>query len=427
MFQNWIDSDFDDDLNLDFKFAKPLPPRKSSVKKSANATVVKTPGKFSITEKPLSNSNQPWAEKYTPKDTTQLAVNPKKVSEVKTWLSFNLRSKKPGILMLLGPPGSGKTATIKILAKECQFSIQEWINPNENVEYSSDKNFEMPYISQAKSFRNFMTRANKYQSLGNAGTNKIILLEDLPSFSNNNSEEFHTILKLPRLFPLVIIQSEETLSNSKKSDLFNQDFLDENAVHTINFNAMTLTSLTKVITSIAQGQKCPVPDKNAINSLVASTNGDIRAAINAFQIGAATKMFKRGVFEGSTSLQSSKKKTGKKSSGKSDSNLAVIGGKDVNIDLFHAIGKVLYCKRSEETESQNFHVSKHRLRQKLIIDPEELIENVPMSLDSFTAFLHQSCTDFYTDIKSLSGAIENLSIADPFFNEWTVSFYLEIQ
>ena len=64
-------------------------------------------------------------------------------------------------------------------------------------------------------------------------------------------------------------------------------------------------------------------------------------------------------FEGQTSLgpsskkkkgPASGKKPGKKDKAGGDSNLALasIGGKDPTLDLFHAMGKVLYCKRDEE-------------------------------------------------------------------------------
>jgi cell cycle checkpoint protein len=104
--------------------------------------------------------------------------------------------------------------------------------------------------------------------------------------------------------------------------------------------------------------------------------------------------------------------------------LAVIGGKDPTLDLFHAIGKVLYCKRTDEPEQQPLppHMIK-RTRNELVIDPEELLDKIPSSPDSFAAFLHQNYPDFYSNIKDLSQAAENLSIADPFFNEWTVSIY----
>lgn len=415
--KNWIDCDFDDDLNLDFEFAKPLPPKKitTPVQRKTSAPTVKHREKA-----PTKNLQlQQWSDKHAPKNSADLAVNVKKVSEVKVWLEFNLKSKRPGILLLLGPPGSGKTATIKVLAQEVNCYVQEWSNPLENIEYSGDQRSEVPYISQSKSFNNFMIRANKYLSLGH-GKSKIILLEDLPNFIYKNLDDFHNVLRNgTRLFPIVIIQTDE----QKVKDILPQEFIEELLIHVINFNAVTATNMAKALGNIAQLEKMPLPDKNALTSLAASTNGDIRAAINAFQIGCATKQYRKKVFEGSTSLQSSKKKPKNSTQNtNTDSNLAVIGGKNVNLDLFHALGKVLYAKRTDEMESREKKLLSHdqnKARYKLEVDPEELLENIPMSTHSFAAFLHQSYLDFFTDIKDLSNAAENLSICDPFFHEWT--------
>ena len=291
LLQDWIDSDFDDfndfDDGLDLtevEFAKPLPPKP----KKANGTSFRKPSEPQKTCKEVTNKyeQRPWIEKYAPKRSTDLAVNVKKVSEVRTWLEFNMKSgKKPGILLLLGPPGSGKTATIKCLAQDIHCHVQEWTSPNENVDYT-DEMSEIPYVSQTKSFRNFMLRANKYASLGQAKS-KILVLEELPHFIHKNLDEFHSILRSNfRLFPLVIIQSEEI------RETFPADFIEELAIHVIHFNAITPTSLAKVLTSIAQAEKVPVPDKNVMSSLATSTNGDIRAAINAFQVGCATKEYR---------------------------------------------------------------------------------------------------------------------------------------
>lgn len=100
--------------------------------------------------------------------------------------------------------------------------------------------------------------------------------------------------------------------------------------------------------------------------------------------------------------------------------MAVIGGKDHNLDLFHAIGKVLYCKRTEELESTpRYQLPDDKLRKSLQMNPEELMNNLPLSGNAFTTFLHQSYPDFFSNIKNLSSAAENLSFADSFFNEWT--------
>ena len=42
-----------------------------------------------------------------------------------------------------------------------------------------------------------------------------------------------------------------------------------------------------------------------------------------------------------------------------DTSLSKIGGKDPTIDLFHAIGKVLYCKREEDKEAERLGIEIH--------------------------------------------------------------------
>jgi hypothetical protein len=65
-----------------------------------------------------------------------------------------------------------------------------------------------------------------------------------------------------------------------------------------------------------------------------------------------------------------------------------------------------------------------KCRQKLIINPEELLDNVAMSESGFVAFLHQSYVDFFSNIQSLSDAAEYLSLSEPFFDEWTVNKFV---
>jgi broad-specificity NMP kinase len=42
------------------------------------------------------------------------------------------------ILVLTGPPGTGKTATMRVLAKELGFQLREWITPINNNTYTED-------------------------------------------------------------------------------------------------------------------------------------------------------------------------------------------------------------------------------------------------------------------------------------------------
>ena len=88
-----------------------------------------------------------------------------------------------------------------------------------------------------------------------------------------------------RLFPLVFIQSESSTKEDHMRRLFPQQLIEDLDIAVIHFNSIAPTNLIKSLNVIAQSEKIQLPDKQALNSLATSTNGDIRAAINAFQIG----------------------------------------------------------------------------------------------------------------------------------------------
>ena len=466
----------------------------------------------------LKNGVSMWSTKHEPKNADDLVIHPKKVEEVKAWLRDAFKSSvenpnlcqenKGNIILLTGPPGCGKTATIKALSHDLKFSIQEWTNPTSSVEYKRTNDdyviFErdtqeflpkedtIQYESQIKGFSRFMTRANRYGilpgldheksisfSIGNSNTNKvlkrkIVLIEELPTFVYRDTNEFHSILKRYTNnyntrdgFPLVIIQSENKSSKVGSKDdhlrkLFPPEFLSENNIRHIQFNSVSPTNMIKGLTSIAMiessyGERSfRIPDKASLSALAASVNGDIRAAINALQFACLNNYctdsdFKQ-CFDSYTTLASSSTSHSKKAlnskkknsnvsnpakGNKKENQLATIGGKDPTIDLFHAIGKVLYCKREEDEEgakslAEDMNLLPHKLqkisgplsyaRRALKVNPEELLEHIPISTpDAFTAFLHQSYLDFFggdTGIHDVANAAESLSLADPFFNEW---------
>lgn len=100
------------------------------------------------------------------------------------------------MLLLVGPPGCGKTTTLLTLAKEMGCTILEWVNPVSDVGGSEagvgfchlamlEIVLYLPYLqflivsyadpqpgdlmvypeSQTAQFRNFLVRANRYPSL----------------------------------------------------------------------------------------------------------------------------------------------------------------------------------------------------------------------------------------------------------------------
>ena len=342
--------------------------------------------------------------------------------------------------MLTGPAGAGKTAVLTSVTRELGMSVQEWVNPIEQVNYNNERMFDdgsysyqdtINYVSKTKQFKEWL-RGSKYSSLSDGkGPNKVILIEDLPS---QKTEELHDILdsylssksKVPIVF--IISESPTTKKSGSVKQVFPPQIIEKLRISTINFNPVTTTNMVKTMTRIATmesqrgARKFRVPDKMTLEHLAESVGGDIRAGINALQFSCLndTSDLKQA-FESVSKIASSKSKGGgKKTDNKVVSELSKIGGKDQGLVMFHALGKVLYAKREETFENQELpdHL-KSNARKLLKSNPDEVLEKSTLSADAFNCFLHQNYFPFYSKLEDCQRLSEYFSLGDMFMNEWS--------
>uniref|UniRef100_A0A8B9GPB1 RAD17 checkpoint clamp loader component n=1 Tax=Astyanax mexicanus TaxID=7994 RepID=A0A8B9GPB1_ASTMX len=368
----------------------------------------------------------------------ELAVHKKKVEEVESWLrvQLDLRSENKGgaVLLLTGPSGCGKTATVHVLAKDLGFQIQEWSNPNTASEYRTDDSFRQSFdpasrfnsfhgSSQTGAFQEFLLRANKYNRLQMTGdtqsqNRKAILVEDFPNQFYRQPGCLHDILRRfvkTGKCPLVFIVSDSLSGDTSSRLLFPKDIQQELGIHHISFNPVAPTSMMKVLSRIASIEasknagRISVPDKTVLDQLCSGSSGDIRSAINSLQFSSFT-----GGYKFSLSVYPVSRAT--KSTDKLEDSPA-IGGKDASLFLFRALGKILYCKRSEVPKIPA-HLAEHQ-RDRLLVDPEIVIERSHMSGDFFNLYLHQNYLDFFSNVEDVARASEYLSDADFFTAEWS--------
>nr|XP_030700671.1 cell cycle checkpoint protein RAD17 isoform X2 [Globicephala melas] len=450
---NWVDSSFDDfseTTSISTITATSLGVNNSSLRRKKVPSTVES-SKFPARKRGnlssskqiygLENSkeylseNEPWVDKYKPETQHELAVHKKKIEEVETWLKAEVleRQRKQGgsILLITGPPGCGKTTTIKILSKEHGIQVQEWINPvlpqfqkdDFKEIFNPESSFHVfPYQSQIAVFKEFLLRATKYNKLQMLGDDlrtdkKIILVEDLPNQFYRDSHTLHEVLRkyvqIGRC-PLIFIISDSLSGGNNQRLLFPKEIQEECAISNISFNPVAPTIMMKFLNRIVtkeankDGGKIVVPDKTSLELLCQGCSGDIRSAINSLQFSSST---------GKNNLWPRKKRT---SSLKSDAVLSkskgrqkpdrifenqevqAIGGKDVSLFLFRALGKILYCKRASVTELGSprlpSHLSEYE-RDTLLVQPENYI-------------------DFFTEVDDLVRASEFLSFADILSGDW---------
>lgn len=123
--------------------------------------------------------------------------------------------------------------------------------------------------------------------------------------------------------------------------------------------------------------------KNQLQDILDQSDGDIRAAINNVQFYAIRSLY-----------PSSKRK----SSSSRQSNVVPFDEKIGPLDLFHAVGKVLYAKRNPDGTLES--------------KPEHILNKIPVDNDIFISFLHQNSLYFFDDIESCAKSMDYLSVAD---------------
>ncbi|XP_027945424.1 cell cycle checkpoint protein RAD17 isoform X2 [Eumetopias jubatus] len=400
------------------------------------------------------SENEPWVDKYKPETQHELAVHKKKIEEVETWLKAKILERQPkqggSILLITGPPGCGKTTTIKILSKEHGIQVQEWINPIlpdfQKDDFKEILNPEssfhvFPYQSQIAVFKEFLLRATKYNKLQMLGDDlrtdkRIILVEDLPNQFYRNSHTLHEILRKyvhTGRCPLIFIISDSLSGDNNQRLLFPKEIQEECAIANISFNPVAPTIMMKFLNRIVtmeankNGGNIIVPDKSSLELLCQGCSGDIRSAINSLQFSSSkgeNRLWPRK--KGMSSIKSdaalSKSKQRKKTDTVFESQeVQAIGGKDVSLFLFRALGKILYCKRASLTELDSprlpSHLSEYE-RDTLLVQPEEVVEMSHMPGELFNLYLHQNYIDFFVEVDDLVRASDFLSFADTLSGDW---------
>lgn len=374
------------------------------------------------------------------------------------------------LLVLKGPAGAGKTATVMTLAKALNMDVVEWRNPKDS-QFSSEG-----YVSMSAQFEDFLGRSGKFGSLefDNKAFNekivstteksievlsrrKIILLEEFPNTFTSTSTAAISFRKSLLNYlaanqppftssrhhrqsenhaPIVMIITESLLTAGTSSDdifsahrLLGPDILGHSSVSVIEFNSMASTFVIKALDLVIKKEarhsgRRRIPGLSVLKKL--GETGDIRSAIAALEF-LCLRSNDEDDWGGSVAGRA--KKSIKSSSAFTKlerDSLENITRRETSLGIFHAVGKVVYNKREEPSSTHLVselnpptqppdHMAQHIRLQTSLVSPDELIGSTGTDTQTFVATLHEnyvSSCEGISFIDSLNGCLDALSDTD---------------
>lgn len=427
-------------------------PRKRSTSSSRSSTKMTFAATTQQKKQQQNHSNEMWTDKHAPKCTKDLCVAPKKIDEVKRWLTSHTncrRTKRTStqsdtssaenldpwempddwetdilspdakLMILVGSPGIGKSAMVYALADELNLEILTWNDAHADfVDYQTQSiDAYLPYQSQLNSFEEFLSsggvgmdtlelvgddnRTIKDAKNKEHNHGSIILIEEIPNLHNAQAaQSFRNVMErhIQRtIVPTIFIYSDVYEGKHKPEELerlIPSNVLNSNLVQILTIQPATKAKMKKSLQLIAKTEGIGTLSSDFFEEMHLSSGGDMRHAVLAMQF----------QFSSMNTQQNSVKESTKR---------------DTKLSMFHALGKLLHAKRKpvcqhtlEETKMWDDG------RGPLEFDPEDILSRSGMGVGSAVSFLSYHAPDYFTDITQMSRAFDRFSEADMFVNRY---------
>ena len=377
------------------RFKRPARPGAS---KGVPSTPVTAPG--------LANDDnlRPWSERFAPANLEELAVHKKKVSDVRRWIEEVMGGRsRQRLLVLKGAAGTGKTTTMRLLAKDMDLDILEWRNPTGG---SSAGLTSQGFASAATQFDEFLNRGSRFtqldlddtssdsddassatlaartqQDAAAARRRKIIVIEEFPNTFMRSSSALtgfrNSVLQYLAantpsmtayaqrrassdplaIAPVVMIVSETLLTTTSASAdsftahrLLGPELLRHPGTALIEFNAIAPSLLAKALELIVQKEARKSGRRRTPGPLVLKRLGevgDVRSAIASLEF-FCVKGDDQGDWGAKVAFTKSRKgpKDAVMTKGERET-LEMVSRREASLGVFHAVGKVVYNKRDD--------------------------------------------------------------------------------
>ncbi|MFW5902616.1 MAG: replication factor C large subunit [archaeon] len=250
----------------------------------------------------MSNEKETWADQFTPKSLKEIVGHTTTVKKIRKWAEkWEEGEEKSKPLLLHGPPGSGKTATVEAIASEYNWETLEM-----NASDTRNK----------KNIERMLGDASKSRTI--TGKKRLILIDEVDGLyrqDHGGTRAINKILKETN-FP-VILTANDAYNQKIKSIRSKCNLTKVRKVHP--------STIAKLLKRIADQKGVEVKEET-LKKIAENSDGDVRGAINDFQ----------ALAEGRKKLK--------------EGDIQITGKRNKKIDMFKAMEKILKGRNFKEAQ-----------------------------------------------------------------------------
>ena len=202
-----------------------------------------------------------WAEEFAPQTLSEVAGNPSAVEDIENW------AKRPkDALLLVGPPGSGKTSAAIALANDMDWELFELNASDLRSKKVLEKVAGIASVSATFS-----------------GKKRVILFDEIDGMFRADYGGAGAVLNIIRnsACPIILTANDQYAKNLSSI---------RKACSVVKFKKVHYATITHVLEHICEQKKIEC-DAKALQTIAKANHGDLKAAINdlqAFGIGKRT-------------------------------------------------------------------------------------------------------------------------------------------